>query len=95
MADLAVIEVRLDNVETAVAKHDEIIQQLVQSQIKQINKDIEEIIGKPINEELWDLIQSLIIKTNQYYNLSQNETKELLKSKVKPIVKKYKEEMRI
>ncbi len=69
--------------------------QLVQSQIKQINKDIEEIIGKPINEELWDLIQSLIIKTNQYYNLSQNETKELLKSKVKPIVKKYKEEMRI
>ena len=68
---------------------------LVQSQIKQINKDIEEIIGKPINKELWDLIQSLIIKTNQYYNLSQNETKELLKSKVKPIVKKYKEEMRI
>ena len=50
---------------------------LVQSQIKQINKDIEEIIGKPINKELWDLIQSLIIKTNQYYNLSQNETKEL------------------
>ena len=68
---------------------------LVQSQIKQINKDIEEIIGKPINKELWDLIQSLIIKTNQYYNLSQNETKELLKSKVKPIVKKYKDEMRI
>ena len=34
MADLAVIEVRLDNVETAVAKHDEIIQQLVQSQIE-------------------------------------------------------------
>ena len=69
--------------------------ELVQSQIKQINKDIEEIIGKPINEELWDLIQSLIVKTNQYYNLSQNETKELLKSKVKPIVKKYKEDMRI
>tara|TARA_A100001015_G_scaffold289421_1_gene361277 strand:- start:2564 stop:2785 length:222 start_codon:yes stop_codon:yes gene_type:complete len=69
--------------------------ELVQSQIKQINKDIEEIIGKPINEELWDLIQSLIVKTNQYYDLSQNETKELLKSKVKPIVKKYKEDMRI
>jgi len=69
--------------------------ELVQSQIKQINKDIEEIIGKPINEELWGLIQSLIIKTNQYYDLSQNETKELLKSKVKPIVKKYKEDMRI
>ena len=68
---------------------------LVQSQIKQINKDIEEIIGKPINKELWDLIQSLIVKTNQYYDLSQNETKELLKSKVKPIVKKYKEDMRI
>jgi len=68
---------------------------LIQSQIQQINKDIEEIIGEPINKELWDLIQSLIIKTNQYYNLSQNETKELLKSKVKPIVKKYKEEMRI
>ena len=64
--------------------------ELVQSQIKQINKDIEEIIGKPINEELWDLIQSLIVKTNQYYDLSQNETKELLKSKVKPIVKKAK-----
>ena len=69
--------------------------ELVQSQIKQINKDIEEIIGKPINEELWDLIQSLIVKTNQYYDLSQNETKELLKSKVKPIVKKYKEDMTI
>ena len=66
--------------------------ELVQSQIKQINKDIEEIIGKPINEELWDLIQSLIVKTNQYYDLSQNETKELLKSEVKPIVKKYKED---
>ena len=34
MADLAVIEVRLDNVETAVVKHDEVIQQLVQSQIE-------------------------------------------------------------
>jgi len=69
--------------------------ELVQSQIQQINKDIEEIIGQPINKELWDLIQSLIIKTNQYYNLSKNETRELLKSKVKPIVKKYKEDMRI
>ena len=68
---------------------------LVQSQIKDMNQRIENIIGEPINKELWDLIQSLIIKTHQYYNLSLEETEEVLKKKVKPIVKKYKEDMKI
>jgi len=68
---------------------------LVQSQIKQINKDIEEIIGEPINKKLWDLIQSLIIKTYQYQKLSNEETKKILEIKVKPIITKYKEDMKI
>ena len=69
--------------------------ELVQSQIKQINKDIENILGTPINKQLWDLIQSLIIKTHQYYNLSQEDTREMLEKKVKPIINKYKDELRI
>ena len=68
---------------------------LVQSQIKQINKQIEDILGTPINKKLWDLIQSLIIKTYQYQKLSNEETKKMLEIKVKPIITKYKEDMKI
>ena len=68
---------------------------LVQSQIQDINQQIEDILGTPINKELWDLIQSLIIKTYQYQKLSNEETKKMLEIKVKPIITKYKEDMKI
>ena len=68
---------------------------IVKNQIQKINKQIEDIIGEPINKELWELIQSLIIKTHQYQELSNDETKGILKKVVKPIIKKYKEELSI
>ena len=66
---------------------------MVQGQIKELKKDIEEMIGMEINEELWDKINTLIIKVGQYKEISMNELEEIMKDKVKPIVKKYKEDM--
>jgi hypothetical protein len=68
---------------------------MVQDQIKILKKDIEEMIGMEINEELWDKINTLIIKVGQYKEISMNELEEIMKDKVKPIVKKYKEDMTI
>ena len=48
-----------------------------------------------INEELWDKINTLIIQVGQYKEISMNELEEIMKDKVKPIVKKYKEDMTI
>jgi len=53
---------------------------------------IEEILGKKIEKELWDLINSLIIKVNQNYKLSMDVTRMDLETKVKPIIDKYNEE---
>ena len=68
---------------------------MVQGQIKELKKDIEEMIGMEINEELWDKINTLIIKVGQYKEISMNELEGSMKDKVKPIVKKYKEDMTI
>ena len=68
---------------------------LVQSQIQDINQQIEDILGTPINKELWNLIQSLIIKTHQYYNLNMEQVRGELEVKVKPIITKYKDELGI
>ena len=68
---------------------------MVQDQIKILKKDIEEMIGMEINEELWDKINTLIIKVGQYKEISMNELEGIMKDKVKPIVKKYKEDMTI
>lgn len=68
---------------------------IVQEQIKQLKKDIEEMIGMEINKELWDKINTLIIKVGQHKELSMNELEEIMKDKVKPIIKKYKDDMRI
>lgn len=68
---------------------------MVQDQIRILKKDIEEMIGMEINEELWDKINTLIIKVGQYKEISMNELEEIMKDKVKPIVKKYKEDMTI
>ena len=57
--------------------------------------DIEEMIGMEINKELWDKINTLIIKVGQHKELSMNELEEIMKDKVKPIIKKYKDDMRI
>ncbi len=68
---------------------------MVQDQNRILKKDIEERIGMEINEELWDKINTLIIKVGQYKEISMNELEEIMKDKVKPIVKKYKEDMTI
>lgn len=68
---------------------------IVQEQIKQLKTDIEEMIGMEINKELWDKINTLIIKVGQHKELSMNELEEIMKDKVKPIIKKYKDDMRI
>ena len=68
---------------------------IVQEQIKQLKKDIEEMIGMEINKDLWDKINTLIIKVGQHKELSMNELEEIMKDKVKPIIKKYKDDMRI
>ena len=68
---------------------------IVQEQIKQLKTDIEEMIGMEINKELWDKINTLIIKVGQHKELSINELEEIMKDKVKPIIKKYKDDMRI
>ena len=83
-----------DLIEEIVKKESE-KKDMVQKQIQDINKKIEEILGSPINQELWDLIQSLIIKTNQYHKLSMNELKSILSKEVKPIIDKYKDDLGI
>ncbi|MBT6937496.1 MAG: hypothetical protein HN982_07925 [Candidatus Marinimicrobia bacterium] len=65
---------------------------IVKNQIQEINQMIEEILGKKIEKELWDLINSLIIKVNQNYKLSMDVTRMDLETKVKPIIDKYNEE---
>lgn len=65
---------------------------IVKNQIQEINQMIEEVLGKKIDKELWDLINSLIIKVNQHYELSMDVTRMDLETKVKPIIDKYNEE---
>jgi len=65
---------------------------IVKNQIQEINQMIEEILGKKIDKELWDLINSLIIKVNQNYKLSMDVTRMDLETKVKPIINKYNQE---
>ena len=42
---------------------------LVKSHIQEVNQVIEEMLGRKINKELWNCIQTLIIKTQQYHRL--------------------------
>ena len=65
---------------------------IVKNQIQEINQMIEGVLGKKIDKELWDLINSLIIKVNQNYKLSMDVTRMDLETKVKPIIDKYNEE---
>ena len=65
----------------------------MKNQIQEINQMIEEILGKKIDKELWDLINSLIIKVNQNYKLSMDVTRMDLETKVKPIINKYNQEI--
>jgi hypothetical protein len=66
---------------------------IVKNQIQEINQMIEEVLGKKIDKELWDLINSLIIKVNQNYKLSMDVTRMDLETKVKPIINKYNQEI--
>lgn len=65
---------------------------IVKNQIQEINQMIENILGKKLDKELWDLINSLIIKVNQNYKLSMDVTRMDLETKVKPIINKYNQE---
>ena len=64
----------------------------MKNQIQEINQMIEGVLGKKIDKELWDLINSLIIKVNQNYKLSMDVTRMDLETKVKPIINKYNQE---
>ena len=66
---------------------------IVKNQIQEINQMIEGVLGKKIDKELWDLINSLIIKVNQNYKLSMDVLEMDLETKVKPIIKKYHKEI--
>ena len=83
------------DIKEEIIKKEQERKKMVQGQIKELKKDIEEMIGMEINEELWDKINTLIIKVGQYKEISMNELEEIMKDKVKPIVKKYKEDMTI
>ena len=65
----------------------------MKNQIQEINQMIEGVLGKKIDKELWDLINSLIIKVNQNYKLSMDVTRMDLETKVKPIINKYNQEI--
>lgn len=51
--------------------------QILQDQIKEINKELEKELGMKITKKVWDLINTLIIKVGQYYqnNMDMNEEK--------------------
>ena len=66
---------------------------LVKSQIQEVNQVIEEMLGRKINKELWNSIQTLIIKTQQYHRLEMDIVRMDLETKVKPIIEKYNEEI--
>ena len=66
---------------------------LVKSQIQEVNQVIEEMLGRKINKELWNSIQTLIIKTQQYHKLEMDIVRMDLETKVKPIIEKYNEEI--
>ena len=83
------------DIKEEIVKKERERKKMVQEQIRVLKKDIEEMIGMEINEELWDKINTLIIKVGQYKEISMNELEEIMKDKVKPIVKKYKEDMTI
>ena len=83
------------DIKEEIIKKEQERKKMVQEQIRVLKKDIEEMIGMEINEELWDKINTLIIKVGQYKEISMNELEEIMKDKVKPIVKQYKEDMTI
>jgi len=51
--------------------------QILQDQIKELNKELEQELGMTISKKVWDLINTLIIKVGQYYqnNMDMNEDK--------------------
>lgn len=44
--------------------------ELIQKQIKQTNTELEKELGMKLNKKVWDLINTLIIKVNQYYQVN-------------------------
>ena len=66
---------------------------LVKSHIQEVNQVIEEMLGRKINKELWNCIQTLIIKTQQYHRLEMDIVRMDLETKVKPIIDKYKQDI--
>lgn len=66
---------------------------LVKSQIQEVNQVIEEMLGMKIDKELWNCIQTLIIKTQQYHRLEMDVVRMDLETKVKPIIDKYKQDI--
>ena len=67
----------------------------MKTHIQEINDTIEEVLGKKIDKELWELINKLIIKVYQHYKLSMELLEMDLETRVKPIIKKYNEELNL
>ena len=51
---------------------------LVQGQIQNLNKDLEKELGMKLNKRVWDLVNNLIIKVNQFYQINYDINMELL-----------------
>jgi len=56
--------------------------EILNEQIRQINKDLEKELGTKITKKIWDLINVLIIKVNQRYENEMDEIYENTKDKL-------------
>ena len=65
---------------------------LVKSQIQEVNQVIEEMLGRKIDKELWNCIQTLIMKHNNI-TVGNGCCSYGFETKVKPIIDKYKQDI--
>lgn len=53
-------------------------ERLVKEQIQQTNQELEKELGMELNKKVWDLVNTLIIKVNQYYQIQYNINEDTL-----------------
>mgnify|MGYP003389316230 CR=1 FL=1 len=55
--------------------------EMVKCQIQQNNNKLEKLIGLEITKDIYDCIQTLVIKINQYGELNMEKNKRVLETK--------------
>lgn len=55
--------------------------EMVKGQIQQNNNKLEKLIGLEITKDIYDCIQTLVIKINQYGELNMEKNKRVLETK--------------